>query len=87
MYFLPMRIGFLLSPLSSTAKLFTNYNYTMKKFMLIISVIAWLVSLSTLFIINAECPPFQVALNCFFGIITAFITWVVIYQVIDMRES
>ena len=80
-------MGFLLSPLSSTAKLFTNYNNTMKKFMLTISVITWLVSLSILFIINAECPPFQVALNCFFGIITGIITWVVIFQVIEMRES
>jgi hypothetical protein len=26
-------------------------------------------------------------LNCFFGIITGIITWVVIFQVIDMRES
>jgi hypothetical protein len=29
----------------------------------------------------------QTFLNVFFGVITAFITWVVLFQVMDMRKA
>ena len=59
----------------------------MKRFMLTISIVAWLDAIATLFIINTECPPMQTSLNVFFGVITAFITWVVLFQVNDMRKA
>lgn len=59
----------------------------MKRFMLIISIIAWLDAIATFFVINTECPPAQTFLNVFFGVITAFITWIIAYQVKDMREA
>lgn len=55
--------------------------------MLIISIIAWLDAIATFFIINTECPPMQTSLNVFFGVITAFITWIIAFQVKDMREA
>ena len=66
--------------------MFHNY-IIMKKFMLIISIIAWLDAIATFFIINTECPPMQTPLNVFFGVITAFITWIIIFQVNDMRKA
>jgi len=59
----------------------------MKRFMLSISIVAWLVAIATLCINNIECPPAQTFLNVFFGVITAFITWIIIFQVMDMRKA
>ena len=55
--------------------------------MLIISIIAWLDAIATFFVINTECPPAQTFLNVFFGVITAFITWIIAFQVNDMRKA
>jgi hypothetical protein len=59
----------------------------MKKFMFIISIIAWLDAIAAICIINSECPPMQTSLNVFFGVIIAFITWIILFQVDDMRKA
>jgi len=59
----------------------------MKRFMLIISIVAWLDAIAAICIINSKCPPMQTPLNVFFGVILAFLTWIVLYQVDDMRKA
>ena len=55
--------------------------------MFIISIIAWLDAIAAICIINSECPPMQTSLNVFFGVIIAFITWIILFQVDDMRKA
>lgn len=59
----------------------------MKTFMFIITVIALLDSIVTIYMINTLCPNEQLALNIFFGIITAFIIWILAFQVQDMKSK
>ena len=59
----------------------------MKTFMFIITVIALLDSIVTIYMINTLCPNEQLALNIFFGIITAFIIWILAFQVQDMKSQ
>lgn len=59
----------------------------MKRFMLIISILALIESIATLFIINIKCPPHQTLLNVFFGITVAFSIWIVAIQIQEMREA
>lgn len=59
----------------------------MKTFMLVITVVALLDALFTIYMINTLCPEEQLALNIFFGIITAFIIWIVAFQVREMRAE
>lgn len=62
----------------------------MKLFMFIISLIALADALAILYIINFTCNEeindIIVPLNAFFGIITAFILWIIGYQVYDSKE-
>ena len=55
--------------------------------MFIITVIALLDSIVTIYMINTLCPNEQLALNIFFGIITAFIIWILAFQVQDMKSK
>jgi hypothetical protein len=59
----------------------------MKTFMFIITVIALLDSIVTVYMINTLCPEEQLALNIFFGIITAFIIWILAFQVQEIRSQ
>jgi hydrogenase-4 membrane subunit HyfE len=59
----------------------------MKAFMLIITVVALLDALFTIYMVNTLCPEEQLALNIFFGIITAFIIWILAFQVQEMKSK
>jgi hypothetical protein len=59
----------------------------MKVFMLIITIVALLDSIVTVYMINTLCPEEQLALNIFFGIITGFIIWIVVFQVREMKSQ
>lgn len=60
----------------------------MKKFMLFITIIAWLDSLALIFITNTlphiSSKPF---VNVFLVFCTAFLTHLIVYQVRDMKKA
>ncbi len=55
--------------------------------MFIISIIALLDAIVILYMVNTLCTDQQIPLNIFFGIITAFIVWIIAFQVQDMRSK
>jgi hypothetical protein len=59
----------------------------MKTFMFIISIIALLDAIVILYMINTMCPDQQTPMNIFFGIITAFIVWIIAFQVQEFRTK
>ena len=59
----------------------------MKVFMLVISIIALLDAIVTMYMVNTICPDQQLPLNLFFGVITAFIVWIVAFQVKELRAG
>lgn len=63
----------------------------MRLFTLIISILALLDAIAILYIINFTCneevKELSTPMNIFFGIITAFITWIVVFQVREMRAE
>jgi hypothetical protein len=59
----------------------------MKVFMLIISFIALLDAIVTMYMVNTLCSDQQLPLNLFFGVITAFIIWIIAFQIQEMRSK
>lgn len=59
----------------------------MKTFMLIISFIALLDAIVTMYMVNTLCPDEQLPLNLFFGVITAFIIWIIAFQVQELKAG
>jgi hypothetical protein len=55
--------------------------------MLVISIIALLDAIVTMYMVNTICPDQQLPLNLFFGVITAFIVWIVAFQVKELRAG
>lgn len=55
--------------------------------MFIISIIALLDAIVILYMINTMCPDQQTPMNIFFGIITAFIVWIIAFQVQEFRTK
>ena len=58
--------------------------------MFIISLIALADAIAIMYIINFTCneevADIQIPLNIFFGVITAFIVWIIGYQVHDYKK-
>lgn len=59
----------------------------MRTFMLVITFIALIDAIVILYMINTICPDQQIAMNIFFGIITAFIVWIIAFQVQELRAG
>lgn len=63
----------------------------MRLFTLIISILALLDAIAILYIINFTCneevKELSTPMNIFFGIITAFIAWIVAFQVREIRSQ
>jgi len=59
----------------------------MRTFMLVITFIALIDVIVILYMINTMCPDQQTPMNIFFGIITAFIVWILAFQVQELRTG
>jgi hypothetical protein len=59
----------------------------MRTFMLVITFIALIDAIVILYMINTICPDHQTPMNIFFGIITAFIVWIIAFQIQEMRSK
>lgn len=55
--------------------------------MLVITFIALIDAGITLYLINTLCPDEQIPLNIFFGTITAFIIWIIAFQIQELKAG